>query len=315
MESKDGQEKKKRVFTGISKLKMRKNKKVLLGITVVGVIGFGIYTFTLKNMIGKIEPLRAEVSMLQTSVDSRKNIDEELIEGQAILMKKQKEYSQVIIKVPETDRYPELSRKLHKAAFNNNIEIKSVNFGQPIMINYGEESREDLDENEAEKAYKDLRIAKNGFYKYSVVVKFEGAFRQVLNFIKSIENQEQILQVTKMSIKEEEKIEKIDNTKEIKELERKVATKNKLIESLMEKREIEIDTITKLEIQDEIRNQQIERENLKDRIKELKEKSTEGRKYLVINGEVVFDYYTKREENIEKHSFNNGKYGKKDILE
>ncbi|WP_297633874.1 hypothetical protein [uncultured Clostridium sp.] len=315
MGSKEGKEKKKRGFKDISKLEMSKNEKILIGIAIVGIVGFGTYTFMLKSMLEKIELLKAEVSMLQTSVDSRKNIDEELIEGRAILAKKEKEYSQAIIKVPETNRYPELSRKLHKAAFNSNVEIKSTSFGQPVAINYGEENSENIEGNEDEKAYKDLREAKNGFYKYTVTVKFEGAFMHVLNFIKAMERQEQILQVTNISIEKEQRVKKIDNTKEIEELERKVDTKNKLIESLMEKREEEIDTLTKLEIQDEIRNQQIERENLKDRIKELKERSIEGEKYSVISGEIVFDYYTKGEQEIENHNFNNGKYGKKDILE
>ncbi|MGL5412730.1 hypothetical protein [Cetobacterium sp.] len=315
MGSKEGKEKKKIIFKSISKLEMSKNEKMLLGIALVGIIGFGIYIFILKNMIEKIEPLKSELSILQTSVDSRKNIDEELIEGRAILAKKEKEYSQAIIKVPETDRYPELSRKLHKTAFNNNIEIKSTNFGQPIAIDYGEENNVNIEGNEEEKAYKDLRTAKNGFYKYTVTVKFEGTFMHVLNFIKAMERQEQILQVTNISVEKEKRVEIVDNTKEIEELERKVDTKNNLIENLMERREEESDTLTKLEIQDEIRNQQIERENLKDRIKELKEKSTEGKKYSVISGEIIFDYYTKGNQDIENHNFNNGKYGKKDILE
>lgn len=318
---KDKLKTKKKVSKNMPKFEISKNEKILLGIIAAGAVGFGTYTFAFKPVVAKINPLEKEISTLQASVNNRKNIDEQLKETKDILFQKEKEYNEAIIKVPESDRYPELSKKLHTAAFNNNVRVKSATFGQPTLVNYGD-TQETGAENEAadektiqnEKEYNDLRAAKNGFYKCTVVVNFEGSFMNVLNFVKAIEGQEQMLELVNISINEEQKATKIDNTKAIEDLEKKVTEKNKQIEVLMAKKDIEGDPVTKAQIQDEIRNQQIERENLKDQINALKDADKEGDKYMVTGGTVTFDYYTKGEQKTENHNFNGGKYGKDDIF-
>lgn len=318
---KDKLQTKKNVSIKMPKFEISKNEKILLGIIAAGAIGFGTYTFVFEPAIAKIDPLEKEISTLQASVNNRKNIDEQLKETKDILFQKEKEYNAAIIKVPETDRYPELSRNLHTAASNNSVRVKNVTFGQPTLISYGDEqvaSTENgaTDEKAAqnEKEYNELRAAKNGFYKCTVVVNFEGSFMQVLNFVKAMERQEQMLELVNININEEQKAEKIDNKKAIEDLEKKVTEKNQQIEELMAKKDREQDSIIKGQIQDEIRNQQIERENLKDQINALKEDNKEGEKYTVTGGSVTFDYYTKGEQKTENHNFNGGKYGKEDIF-
>lgn len=314
----------------LPKIQISKNEKILLGVIAVGVLGYGAYALIFSPIVDRITPLEQEVKSLQETVNSRRNIDEQLIETKRILSEKEKEYEQIVIKVPETDKYPELSKDLHTLALNNNIKINSVTFGQPTVINTGEttESTEASSQpSEGEKSensegntnntekYNKLRAAKNGFYKYTVTVNYEGAYNHALNFVKSMERQEQILELTNITLSEKQETEEVDNTKEIDRLNKEVSNLTEKIDGLISRKASENNSEVKLEIQGEIKTYQVERENLKDEIKNLKEENAEGTKYTVTGGTINFDYYTRGEIKEESYKFNNNnKYGKNDLF-
>ncbi|MGL5646790.1 MAG: hypothetical protein ACRDDY_02980, partial [Clostridium sp.] len=295
------------------KLQITKNEKILLGIIATGVVGYCSYTFVFEPLNDKIKPLEQEVQSLEASVNGRKNIDAQLEETRNILRNKEIDYKKAVVKVPETDRYPELSRNLHTIGFNNNIKISSVTFGQPVAISTGEGAPANAEGSEVnaenEKEYNDLRAAKNGFFKCTVTVNYEGSFMHVMNFVKAMEKQEQILELTNISISEQEKKEVIDNTKAVEDLKEDIETSakrieeiKKKIERLMEEKQNATDAMVKAEIQDEIQTQQIERmaeqatkESLENALKDLQNTEATGKAYSVTGGTVTFEYYTKGE--------------------
>lgn len=316
-----------KVKKSLPKFEVSKNEKILLGLVATGVVGYGVYAFLFEPISEKINPLEQEVKSLQVTVNSRKNIDEQLIETKKILSEKEKEYKQVVIKIPETDKYPKISKDLHTLALNNNIEINSVTFGQPTTINYGEATEvnasqsskgEKTENSEAkvnnEEKYNKLRQAKDGFYKYTITVNYEGAYNHALNFVKAMERQEQILELTNITLSEKQETEEIDKEKEIDSLNEEIAKITDKITDLIAKRTIELDAIRKVELQGEIQTYQVERENLKDRIKNIREGNISGEKYTVTGGTITFDYYTRGEIKQENHKFNNNKYGKNDLF-
>lgn len=313
------------------KMQITKNEKILLGVIIAGAVGYGTYTFVFKPLNDKIKPLESEVQTLEASVNGRKNIDIQLEETRNILKNKEVDYKKAVVKVPETDRYPELSRNLHTTGFNNNIKINSVTFGQPVAVSLGEggQSAEGTTGNpENEQEYNSLIAAKNGFYKCTVTVNYEGSFMHVMNFVKAMERQEQILELTNISISEQEKKEVLDNTKAVEDLKedieesgKKIEEIKKKIEKLMEEKQNATDAMVKAEIQEEIQTQQIERmaeqatkESLENALKDLQNSEATGKSYSVTGGTVTFEYYTKGEVKEEDHNFNSGNYGKEDLF-
>ena len=79
-----------KVKKSLPKFEVSKNEKILLGLVATGVVGYGVYAFLFEPISEKINPLEQEVKSLQVTVNSRKNIDEQLIETKKILSEKRK---------------------------------------------------------------------------------------------------------------------------------------------------------------------------------------------------------------------------------
>ncbi|MGL4109458.1 type 4a pilus biogenesis protein PilO [Clostridium sp. LP20] len=171
-----------------------KNEKILIGVLSFLAIAALVYILIIAPSNKKLEPNMARIKSLEEQVNNIDSLQISIKDKEKELDGLKGQYDEATKSIPKTDRYPQVVRDIEGMASSAGIKINSGNFSKPQVIAANNNAVDDgMQKNQTE-----------GLTAFTVALDITGNYNQCLEFIKSLEKDERILEVTTFTLNEKQ---------------------------------------------------------------------------------------------------------------
>lgn len=164
---------------------LNKNEKFLIGVLTIVAVGFIGYTFIIEPSNKKLKPLKEKIIVLEEQVKAIENVELDISKKEKELEGLKVEYDKASETIPKTDRYPQVVRDIEGMASQSGVYIKDGVFGKPMVLGDNQGVQDVTQSNPA-----------TGLTAFTINLKVKGNYVQVLEFVKTLESDTRILEVT-----------------------------------------------------------------------------------------------------------------------
>ncbi|MGG7178826.1 type 4a pilus biogenesis protein PilO [Clostridium paraputrificum] len=172
-----------------------KNEKILIG--VVGLLALGglLYVFIISPSNKKLEPTISRIKELEEQVNNIDSLQLSIKNKEKELDGLKGQYDEATKSIPKTDRYPQVVKDIEGMATSSGVTITTGTFSRPEIVAKDNNSSSDVNK---------TNLQTDGLTAFRVSVKINGNYNQCLDFIKNIEKDERILEVTSFTFSEKQ---------------------------------------------------------------------------------------------------------------
>lgn len=174
---------------------LSRNDKIILIVVVMAVILFLYYQFllspVLSNMMSNISSVKSDksqINVIETTNATDKSANKRL----------KTEYKEKSKSLPIEMKDPEIQNKLNDLAASKKVTIKSINFADPVSGSLDSKSNQKASTASSTSSKK--TVSTGALMQVSVTVNMEGNYTDIIEFLKSVEEENRISEIQSVNI-------------------------------------------------------------------------------------------------------------------